>query len=771
MKMQDKQWVRIDSEDKLKLFEQVNPDLKWDSTEQRERVVRSGYNCWVCSIGRRASYAPCEKSAASFGYTEYKLPDCGPIPEGWRLVDTSKDLFRTDAKYWSDSYQEWRTTMQVTAYSGDTYIIPDDKPVETKPEPKQFPPKHWFFNTPENVAAFKRDFPESKVFGGDIDHLVKNGAKIFGSNDNGILDWVASDTGYYRDRGYIEFVFYKPEPKQFPKGHYFLNTPENVAAFKRELPEVRSVIGDVVGDFGGKCEAYGYGYTGESPSKKYGLNCLTHGTAGSYTRDNFKRYYFEHEKQEVAAETFPDNHYFKNTPENIEEFLRRFKGVKSNLGYAVDQDWFSSRKENPEFGMDRGKLGHVSSSGRGWYADHGYIPFVFEREKQEVAAQSGEQAKPAWVDKFVPNTFIRVNAENAEEVKKHLAGMKWRNGKAFQDYKPSYWPDCKLFNTAGELTHSDPGYVSKFHSEIVVNANPEPVRTDYRAGDMIVVTKSPKAGSETAFWTSYKVGDVAEVVEVRNDGAVIDARRIGDQHSCQGLAPTQIRLATKQEVAIASAGPTQEEWTKATKTFPGQITFADVVKKANPEFYIDQSKLVDPKITFTAEPGLGKAGCVYAGSSQPIGVTIQATESIPAGTLVSFVPTSTSEKDEKMLTQSERDEVVKLAVQAAQAASATKSGPGVASKATGLCTSAAKGLMSWALAPAKPVGRLAIKLLQYGVFLVGVVGGGSYLAYWTYNNGKDYLPTIEFKKPEDKSPKDSVMNSVTHFATTGEINS
>jgi hypothetical protein len=87
--------------------------------------------------------------------------------------------------------------------------------------------------------------------------------------------------------------------KTFPKYHYFLNTPENIAAFKKEFPEVRMVDGCPLDGQYGKALGYGFSYE----DRDLGMNCMTHGTVNSYTRDHgdkfrpYERYYFEHEKQ------------------------------------------------------------------------------------------------------------------------------------------------------------------------------------------------------------------------------------------------------------------------------------------------------------------------------------------------------------------------------------------------------------------------------------------------------------------------------------------
>lgn len=605
MKMQPSTWCEIKNKEQWELFKSLNRDAVFygSSRESMDRDVEKGAvttaHCMSCGeiayrdggIGRNAGLTHLK---------EYKLPDCGPIPEGWRLVDKDKDAFRKDAKCWLVHSKIWDTTVNVVHYSAiNEYIIPQSDP---KPA--------W-------------------------------------------LD---------------EFVI----------GTCIKVTKDN-------LEYLKSCIGDMKWNDGSK----------------------------------FKDW------QSRRIET--DGFYF----------LKRASGTSGFLA-----------------GPDTEGLKEISIS------------------LTTPKTDSAQQDKPAWVEKFVPGTFIKVTKDNVDEVAKHLSHMKWCNEKAFSEYRPSYWPECRLFNTAGTLTHSNPDWSSNLHkTEVFVGNQP---KHEYKVGDKVVVTKIGGNGDLTAYWTCYEVGDVAEVIAIRENSTtkVIDVRKIGGSGS-QGLTTTQVRPATPQDLLAETAkavskGLAEMVQKKVVEEAPAvekkhDLSFSDVVKKVNPEFYFDTGKLLDPKITFTAAPGLGKA--IYT----PIGMTMHATESIPAGTLVSYVPTSTSEKEEKMLTQSERDDVIRIAVEAATAASKAKSGPGVTSKATGLATTAVKGLAGWALAPAKPVGRLAIKLLQYGVFLVGVVGGGSYLAYWTYNNGKDYLPTIEFKKPEDKSPKDTVMNSVTHFATTGEI--
>ena len=761
MKIKTREWVRIENKEQFKLFEQINPGLNWYNGD-REKIANSGFNCWAYNADTMG-FAACERSASSCGYTEYKLPKIGPIPEGWRLVDKDKDAFTTDAKVWCKTIDAWDQTGNKHDYSMTMeYIIP-----ATHPEGNKLPNNSYVvINDESDFELFRKTYPGDTLLYAK-DPIDSEKAKIIARKqiykDNSGMLGTCMGSGYG-----TQVHLPKPEKaswiKEFVVGTCIKVTNDNLEYLKGCIGDMKWNDGSYFKDWqSSRIETGHYylarveGYSGFTswPEPK-GTEIRT--VCEDYIIDKAQRL---SEKIKPADEAFPRNHYFKNTPENIDEFLRRFKNVKSNLGYAVNRDWFDARKINPEFGMDQsGRLGHVSSSGRGWYADNGYTRFVFEHETEAKPVEASPEPKPDWVDKFVSKTFIKVTKDNAEEVKKHLCDLEWASRKPFSDHTPHGWPEVKLYNNHGLLTHSHYEYVDNSYTEVFIGEQPE---HKYKVGDKVVVTKNnqtPGKRDNNAYWTEYDIGDVVEIVETISDGDVV-AQKNG--RSTQNLRKGQIRLATPSE--ISGTTPKVEMVDKKAVEEKFGLSFSDMVKKTNPSFYMDSSGTA-----------LGCGGSVYAGSQPlqigaltPICVTMHATKSTPAGTLVSTVPTSTSEKEEKMLTQSERDEVIKLAVQAASTAAAAKSGPGVTSKATGLAATAAKGLAGWALAPAKPVGRLAIKLLQYGVFLVGVVGGGSYLAYWTYNNGKDYLPTIEFKKPEDKSPKDSVVNSVTTFATTGEI--
>lgn len=838
MKIKTREWVRIENEEQFKLFEQINPGLNWYNGD-REKIANSGFNCWAYNADTMG-FAACERSASSCGYTEYKLPKIGPIPEGWRLVDKDKDAFTTDAKVWCKTIDAWDQTGNKHDYSMTMeYIIP-----ATHPEGNKLPNNSYVvINDESDFELFRKTYPGDTLLYAK-DPIDSEKAKIIAGKqiykDNSGMLGTCMGSGYG-----TQVHLPKPEKaswiKEFVVGTCIKVTNDNLEYLKGCIGDMKWNDGSYFKDWqSSRIETGHYylarveGYSGFTswPEPK-GTEIRT--VCEDYIIDKAQRL---SEKIKPADEAFPRNHYFKNTPENIDEFLRRFKNVKSNLGYAVNRDWFDARKINPEFGMDQsGRLGHVSSSGRGWYADNGYTRFVFEHETEAKPVEASPEPKPDWVDKFVSKTFIKVTKDNAEEVKKHLCDLEWASRKPFSDHTPHGWPEVKLYNNHGLLTHSHYEYVDNSYTEVFIGEQPE---HKYKVGDSIVVThKQANGDTKDAFWTKYDVGTVATIKTVGNGEVIAWTEADMKSNRSQILKLTQIRPATSQDLPAAIAAQSVKHeykvgdkvvvtknnidvyWTEydigdvveITETLsdgdvvakkngrptqnlrqaqirpatPSEISgttpkvemvdkkaveekfglsFSDMVKKTNPSFYMDSSGTA-----------LGCGGSVYAGSQPlqigaltPIGVTMHATKSTPAGTLVFSVPTSTSEKEEKkMLTQSERDEVIKLAVQAASTAAAAKSGPGVTSKATGLAATAAKGLAGWALAPAKPVGRLAIKLLQYGVFLVGVVGGGSYIAYWTYNNGKDYLPTIEFKKTEDKSPKDSVVNSVTTFATTGEI--
>lgn len=872
MKIKTREWVRIENEEQFKLFEQINPGLNWYNGD-REKIANSGFNCWAYNADTMG-FAACERSAVGIlcGYTEYKLPKIGPIPEGWRLVDKDKDAFTTDAKVWCKTIDAWDQTGNKHDYSMTMeYIIP-----ATHPEGNKLPNNSYVvINDESDFELFRKTYPGDTLLYAK-DPIDSEKAKIIARKqiykDNSGMLGTCMGSGYG-----TQVHLPKPEKaswiKEFVVGTCIKVTNDNLEYLKGCIGDMKWNDGSYFKDWqSSRIETGHYylarveGYSGFTswPEPK-GTEIRT--VCEDYIIDKAQRL---SEKIKPADEAFPRNHYFKNTPENIDEFLRRFKNVKSNLGYAVNRDWFDARKINPEFGMDQsGRLGHVSSSGRGWYADNGYTRFVFEHETEAKPVEASPEPKPDWVDKFVSKTFIKVTKDNAEEVKKHLCDLEWASRKPFSDHTPHGWPEVKLYNNHGLLTHSHYEYVDNSYTEVFIGEQPEhkykvgdsivvthkqangdtkdafwtkydvgtvatiktvgngeviawteadmksnriqilkltqirpatsqdlpaaiaaqSVKHEYKVGDKVVVTKNnqtPGKRDPDVYWTEYDIGDVVEITETLSDGDVV-AKKNG--RPTQNLRQAQIRPATPQDLLAAGAKAASAELAKIVED-QSTLCTDEQLPKEKPGTVESIVREDDGSMTITTTGGSTFGGCSvssvkFSGESVVGKMTLKEmpaiaspgtqlrntiTESIPAGTLVFSVPTSTSEKEEKkMLTQSERDEVIKLAVQAASTAAAAKSGPGVTSKATGLAATAAKGLAGWALAPAKPVGRLAIKLLQYGVFLVGVVGGGSYIAYWTYNNGKDYLPTIEFKKTEDKSPKDSVVNSVTTFATTGEI--
>lgn len=182
------------------------------------------------------------------------------------------------------------------------------------------------------------------------------------------------------------------------------------------------------------------------------------------------------------------------------------------------------------------------------------------------------------------------------------------------------------------------------------------------------------------------------------------------------------------------------------------------------ELYVHQLKKVDPA------PDRKVA-------SQPLGECIGTTQD---GELVYIkspptVFTTTIEKEEKVLSPEEKKDIA--AIIAEQLRSQKNGRSGIASKSLSVAGGTAKSLAKWAFAPAKPIGWLAAKTLQYALFmgLVGSIGAGG---YWAWKNSGSVIPTIKWEQKDDKSPSDKTVSSedkdnavkLTSFIATGDIN-
>lgn len=132
-------------------------------------------------------------------------------------------------------------------------------------------------------------------------------------------------------------------------------------------------------------------------------------------------------------------------------------------------------------------------------------------------------------------------------------------------------------------------------------------------------------------------------------------------------------------------------------------------------------------------------------------------------------PKSVVEKEEKMLSEKEKQDILEIIALHQKATG--NAGPGIAVKTLGFAGRSARRALRWAIAPAKPIGWVTAKLIQYTLFagLIGSAGAGT---YWAWNNAKDYMPTIQWNKPATKEVQevtevDAESAKIAKFVMTG----
>jgi hypothetical protein len=153
---------------------------------------------------------------------------------------------------------------------------------------------------------------------------------------------------------------------------------------------------------------------------------------------------------EKPVEKFPANHWFRNTPKNVAEFLRRFKGLLSTADRCVDESWFDGMKNASSFCSDSDqRISYLTENNwEGWLQKNGYTEFKFEHEKtasSDLAEFEVKAEKPEWVSRFVPGTCIKVTPENVEQVKAAIGDWKWSDGTFFGKWQPreaEYYLEC-----------------------------------------------------------------------------------------------------------------------------------------------------------------------------------------------------------------------------------------------------------------------------------------------------------------------------------------
>lgn len=132
--------------------------------------------------------------------------------------------------------------------------------------------KVWFKNTPENVAEFKRRWPDIRTVNGNDADFIADMPGCYGlSVLNGNLEWCQTES-YYPSLRYTELDL-TPKPEPLPSAFWFEYTPENVAEFKRRYPDLRGSrgsgsideyaekiisLGNRIGEVGFACGSWGY---------------------------------------------------------------------------------------------------------------------------------------------------------------------------------------------------------------------------------------------------------------------------------------------------------------------------------------------------------------------------------------------------------------------------------------------------------------------------------------------------------------------------------
>ncbi len=351
-----------------------------------------------------------------------------------------------------------------------------------------------------------------------------------------------------------------------------------------------------------------------------------------------------------------------------------------------------------------------------------------KNRKQETAAES----KP---EVFPDNHWFENTPENIKEFLQRFPGEKSITG---------YDVDSKWLSELGSYYK----YFVKTGGVFQRGANTAVVRSkedrtefifehqkakdvkDFRVGDYVVITDN--SGGH------YENGDVCQVVEDRGIGALelkCDKYSFGQLYNKRKL-----RIATEYDLR-GSAILTPEV---------GQAIASDLKPTGGSP--------MSPVISWLKE---------YEKISEQMKTTTELQSSLTISPETSAAQASgqaSSVGDDNMLTQSEKDEILALIAQK------RSNGGNLPGKALGFAGRSAKGLVKWCLGPAGKVWKFSTTILQYAVFL-GLVGSAGYGGYWAWSNGRDYLPTIEFKQREEQSPSDEKARQITEFATTGLINS
>lgn len=509
----------------------------------------------------------------------------------------------------------------------------------------------------------------------------------------------------------------KQEPPMFPAKHYFINTEENRKAFAEKFPTMKWITGEDFDATDAKYyDAIGHGYThGESSPTT--PKAMTYGKESIYTDDGFTRYYFDHEKEEsapVSPEVFPDNHWFENTPENVKEFLRRFPNEKSVGGNWVNSDWLGVGGYRYFIKESTGRFARGIDVSYSRKATDGRVEFVFEHQKAKPKAEPEAVAESAPAES-------KFKAGDIAAVAELLLGDCPQIGDLIEvvGIKPGK-KDCILY------MHK--GVEKSAHKNKFRHATEAEKLSRFKVGDIVVVTDSASSGA------SYENGTIGKVTNVSSVNVEVDD---GKSVCKQFFIAESIRHATEGE-KLAFNG---SKWHEAPEP-AGESPLAPVIAwlDANGETVRSWA----PNTTTESQGSI---------TISPVTSAAQASGA-----------TTSDGEEADMLTQSEKDEILALV------RGAKSSNGNVAGKTVGFAGKAARGLLKWAIAPAKPVGRIALKLVQYAVFFAGA-GAGAYSAYYAYNHAGNFMPFEIRMKQEDPSPSDDVKaRQITDFVRTGGIN-
>jgi hypothetical protein len=500
-----------------------------------------------------------------------------------------------------------------------------------------------------------------------------------------------------------------------PTKTWFKNTPENVAEFMRRWPDVKYTF-----DTGIEQIASNKNATGIAVKDDGRLDwCMTPSffTSMGYTPLDL-------------TTKLPDKVWFKNTPENVAEFNRRYpsSGLNAFIAHVTEVRKYVIS----EIGFHGDSFGHVSQDSSGWYTRNGYTELDLAPAKPEVKAAEAVDPHAAIIELAKKCKDCQYGGSECADLSRSLADAGFPflskavlGGEAWvRDIV-----NCKSLKEIEENA-SNPWYTEQGCKEFKFS---EPTTQ----GTKWLVASAEKPKLTNCCFENTKE-NVAEFM-----------RRYPDVRSCMGRTAEELHndFVTNSSHLVIDDGGTLcvnhgKTCSRPVLDLKVRESIADLGAK-----WSDMHASTSPMA-----PALDEL--------RRINTTLKANAFAPAsfftGPFSLWYPSlvSSVSKKEDDMSPSEIQTVIDAVTRNLSAKSltaATSAKPNILSRATGYTWGATKSTFGWVFAPVKKITQLTACI----VALSGIFYGG-YKAYDAIANMQ--LPSITWEQPAEASPSDVVGN-------------